>query len=62
MRLKPALTGFIQRLADYAPNCRDKIVENNGQLERVFDDGVAMIKYRWGGGRVIPLNIPVPLN
>ncbi|KAH7274726.1 hypothetical protein B0J15DRAFT_587426 [Fusarium solani] len=39
-RLKPALTGFIRRLADYAPSCRDKIIKNNGQLERAFDGAI----------------------
>lgn len=45
-RLKPALTGFIRRLVDYAPSCRDKIIENNGQLERAFDDAIKKIKAR----------------
>jgi hypothetical protein len=45
-RLKPALTGFIRRLADYAPSCRDKIIKNNGQLERAFDGAIKKIKHR----------------
>ncbi|KAI8679158.1 hypothetical protein NCS57_00192600 [Fusarium keratoplasticum] len=61
-RLKPALTGFIRRLADYAPSCRDKIVKNNGQLKRAFDDAIKKIKHRWGGRRAIPVDIPVPLD
>ncbi|KAI8689387.1 hypothetical protein NCS56_00202100 [Fusarium sp. Ph1] len=61
-RLKPALTGFIRRLADYAPRCRDKIIKNNGQLERAFDGAIKKIKHRWGGRRAIPVDIPVPLD
>ncbi|KAI8722938.1 hypothetical protein NCS52_00148200 [Fusarium sp. LHS14.1] len=61
-RLKPALTGFIRRLADYAPSCRDKIIENNGQLERAFDDAIKEIKVRWGARRAMPVDIPVPLD
>ncbi|KAL2691188.1 hypothetical protein Neosp_001569 [[Neocosmospora] mangrovei] len=61
-RLKPALTGFIRRLADYAPSCRDKIIENNGQLERAFDDAIKKIKVRWGARSAMPVDIPAPLD
>ncbi|EEU40560.1 uncharacterized protein NECHADRAFT_105872 [Fusarium vanettenii 77-13-4] len=50
------------RLIDYAPSCRDKIIENNGQLERAFDDAIKKIKARWGARRAMPVDIPVPLD
>lgn len=61
-RLKPALTRFIRRLVDYAPSCRDKIIENNGQLERAFDDAMKKIKVRWGARRAMPVDIPALLD
>ncbi|RSM16212.1 hypothetical protein CDV31_004531 [Fusarium ambrosium] len=61
-RLKPALTGFVKGLADYTPNCRDKILKENSDLEWAFDEAIKKIKVRWGGRRAIPVDIPVPLD
>ncbi|RSL67963.1 hypothetical protein CEP54_003038 [Fusarium duplospermum] len=60
-RLKPALTGFVKGLADYAPNCRDKILKENSDLEWAFDEAIKKIKARWGARRAIPVDIPIPL-